>query len=62
MEINLFLIIHRYNTLLLNYNIIIINTENHDVRTLVKIREQITKKLRKAFNFAQMVIAYAQDI
>ena len=60
--INPFFIIHGYNTPLLDYNIVTVNMENRGAHTPVKIREKITKKLREASNFAQAVIAYAQNI
>ena len=51
--VNPFFITHRYNTLLLNYNITTAaGTENHDARTPAEIGEKITRKLREAFNFA----------
>ena len=62
MEINPFFITHEYNTLLLNYNITAANVENRGARTPAKIGEKIMRKLRKASDFAQAIIAYAQDI
>ena len=60
--INLFFTIHRYNTPLLDYNIAAADTENRGARTPAEIGEKITRKLWEASNFAQAVIAYAQDI
>ena len=60
--INPFFITHRYNTPLLNYNIAAANAEDHGARTPIEIGEKIIKKLREAFDFAQAIIAYAQDI
>ena len=61
--INLFFITHGYNTPLLNYNITVTaGTENHGARTPAEMGNEITKKLRETFDFAQAAIAYAQDI
>ena len=57
--INPFFITHRYNTPLLNYNITAANAEDRGTRTPAEIREEIIRKLREAFNFAQAAIAYA---
>ena len=54
--------IHRYNTPLLNYNIVTADTENRGARTPAEIGKKITRKLREASDFAQAAIAYAQDI
>ena len=51
-----------YNTLLLDYDIAAAGTKNRGARTPVEMGEKITRKLRKASNFAQAIIAYAQDI
>ena len=59
MGINLFFIIHRYNTPLLDYNIVTADTEDRGARTPAEMREKIIKKLREAFDFAQAVITYA---
>ena len=62
-RINPFFITHGYNTPLLDYNITTAaGTGNRGVRTPAEIRNEITKKLREASNFAQAAIAYAQDI
>ena len=61
--INPFFITHGYNTPLLNYDITAANgTEDRGARTPAEIGNKIIKKLREASNFAQAVIAYAQDI
>ena len=61
--INPFFITHGYNTLSLNYNIAAANgTENRGARTPAEMGNEITRKLRESFDFAQAVIAYAQDI
>ena len=61
--INLFFITHGYNTPSLNYNIATADgTENRGARTPAEIGNEITRKLREASDFAQVVIAYAQDI
>ena len=60
--INPFFITHKYNTPLLDYNIAAVNTEDRGAHTPAEIRKEITRKLRKASDFAQAVIAYAQDI
>ena len=61
--INLFFITHGYNTLLLDYDIAATDsTEDRGARTPVEMGEKIIRKLREAFDFAQAVIAYAQDI
>ena len=53
---------HRYNTLLLNYDITAANAEDRGACTPAEMGEKIIRKLREAFDFAQAVIAYAQDI
>ena len=54
---------HKYNTLLLNYNITTAaGTENHGAHTPADMGNNITRKLREASDFTQAVIAYAQDI
>ena len=61
--INPFFITHGYNTLLLDYDIAAADgTENRGARTPAEMGNEITRKLREAFDFAQAVIAYAQDI
>ena len=61
--ISLFFITHRYNTPLLDYNIATANgTVDRGARTPVEIGNEITRKLRKASDFAQVAIAYVQDI
>ena len=61
--INPFFITHRYNTLLLDYNIATANgTEDRGVRTPAEMGNKITRKLREASDFIQAAIAYAQDI
>ena len=55
---------HGYNALLLDYNITAATdgTEDRGARTPVEMGEKITRKVREASDFAQAVIAYAQDI
>ena len=60
--INPFFITHGYNTPLLDYDIAAASAEDRGARTPVEMGEKITKKLREASDFAQAVIAYAQDI
>ena len=61
--INPFFMTHGYNTPLLNYDIAAADgTENRGARTPVEMGNEIIKKLREASDFAQAVIAYAQDI
>ena len=60
--INLFFMTHGYNTALLNYDIAAANAEDRGARTPAEIGEKIIRKLREASDFAQAVIAYAQDI
>ena len=63
MGINLFFKTHGYNTLLLDYDIAAVAGKGyHGARTLAEIGNEITRKLREAFDFAYAVIAYAQDI
>ena len=63
MGINPFFITHGYNTLLLDYDITAADgTEDRGARTPAEIRNEITRKLREASDFAQAAIAYAQDI
>ena len=63
MGINPFFITHGYNTLLLDYDITAAaGIGNRGARTPAEIRNEITRKLREASNFAQAAIAYAQDI
>ena len=53
MGINPFFITHGYNTPLLDYNIAAANgTENRGVYTPVEMGNKITRKLRKASDFA----------
>ena len=54
--------IHGYNTPLLDYDIAAADMENRGARTPAEMGEKIIRKLREAFDFAQAVIAYAQDI
>ena len=59
MGINPFFITHGYNTLLLNYNITAAaGIGNRGARTPVEMGNEITKKLREAFDFAQAIITY----
>ena len=52
-----------YNTPLLDYDIAAADgTEDRGVRTPAEMGNEITRKLREAFDFVQAVIAYAQDI
>ena len=60
--ISLFFITYGYNTPLLDYDIAAVGTEDRGARTPAEIGKEITRKLREAFDFAQAVIAYAQDI
>ena len=61
--INLFFITHGYNTPLLNYDIAAATgTEDRGAPTPVEMGNEITRKLWEASDFAQAVIAYAQDI
>ena len=61
--INPFFITYGYNTPLLDYNITAADgTEDRDARTPAEMGNEITKKLREASDFAQAIIAYAQDI
>ena len=61
--INPFFITHGYNTPLLDYNIAATDgTEDRGARTPAEIGNEITRKLREASDFAQAIIAYAQDI
>ena len=63
MGINPFFITHKYNTLLLDYNIAAADgTEDRGAHTPAEIGNKITRKLREASDFAQAAIAYAQDI
>ena len=63
MGINPFFITHGYNTFLLDYNIAAADgTEDRGTRTPAEIGNKIIKKLREAFDFAQVAITYAQDI
>ena len=53
MGINPFFMTYRYNTLLLDYNIAAADgTENRGAYTPVEIKNEITKKLREASDFA----------
>ena len=61
--INPFFITHGYNALLLNYDIAAAaGIGNRGTRTPAEMGNEITRKLREASDFAQAVIAYAQDI
>ena len=63
MGINLFFITHGYNTPLLDYDIAaVVGIGNRGARTPAEMGNKITRKLREASDFAQAVIAYAQDI
>ena len=63
MGINVFFITYEYNTLLLNYNITAAaGTEDRGACTPAEMGKKITRKLRETSDFAQAVIAYAQDI
>ena len=63
MGINPFFITHGYNPPLLDYDIIAANgMEDRGARTPAEMGNEITRKLREASDFAQAVIAYAQDI
>ena len=58
--INPFFITYGYNTPLLDYNITAADgTENRGARTPAEIGNEITRKLREAFDFTQAVIVYA---
>ena len=58
--INPFFITHGYNAPLLDYNIAAAaGIGNRGTRTPAGIRNEITRKLREASDFAQAVIAYA---
>ena len=53
MGINPFFMTHGYNTLLLDYNIAAADsTKDRGARTPVEMGNEITRKLRKAFDFA----------
>ena len=61
--INLFFKTHGYNTPLLDYDITAAaNTEDRGAHTPAEIGKKITRKLWEAFDFAQAIITYAQDI
>ena len=63
MGIYLFFITHGYNTPLLDYDIAVAaGTEDRGARTPTEMGNEITRKLWEAFDFAQAVIAYAQNI
>ena len=63
MGINPFFMTYGYNTFLLDYNIAAADgTENRGARTPAEMGNEITRKLREASDFAQAVIAYAQNI
>ena len=54
---------HRYNTPLLDYDIAAADgMEDRGARTPAEMGNEITRKLREASDFAQAVIAYAQNI
>ena len=58
--INPFFMTYGYNTPLLDYNIAAANgTENRGARTPAEMGNEITRKLREAFDFAQAAIVYA---
>ena len=50
--INLFFMVHGYNTPLLDYNTITADIENHGTRTPTEMGEKIIKKIQEAFDFA----------
>ena len=59
-RINPFFITHGYNTPLLDYNITAAaSIGNRGARTPAEMGNEITRKLRKASDFAQAVIVYA---
>ena len=61
--INPFFITHGYNTPLLDYDITAADgTEDRGAHTPVEMGNEITRKFREAFHFAQAIIVYAQDI
>ena len=63
MGISPFFMTYGYNTPLLDYDIAAANgTEDRGARTPAEMGNEITRKLREASDFAQAVIAYAQDI
>ena len=63
MGISPFFITRGYNTLLLNCDIAAAaGIRNRGARTPAEIGNEIIRKLREASDFAQAVIAYAQDI
>ena len=54
---------HGYNTVLLDYDITAAaGITNRGARTPAEMGNEITRKLQEAFDFAQAVIVYAQDI
>ena len=54
---------HGYNTFLLDYDIAAADgTEDRGARTPAEMGNEITRKFREAFDFAQAVITYVQDI
>ena len=62
-EINRFFITYGYNTALLNYDIAAADgTEDRGARTPAEMGNKITRKFREDSDFAQAVIACAQDI
>ena len=63
MGINPFFMTYGYNALLLNYDITAAaGTGNRGARTPAEMGNEITRKLWEASDFAQAIIAYAQDI
>ena len=63
MRISPFFITHGYNTPLLDYDIAAAGgIENRGALTPVEIGNKITRKLQETSNFAEAVIAYAQNI
>ena len=63
MGINPFFITYGYNAPLLDYDITAAaGIGNHGAHTPAEMGDEITRKLREASDFAQAVIAYAQDI
>ena len=63
MGISLFFMTHGYNAPLLDYDIAAaVGIGNRGACTPAEMGNEITRKFREASDFAQAVIAYAQDI
>ena len=63
MGINPFFMTHGYNNPSLNYNIAAADgMKDRGARTPAEMENEITRKLWEASDFAQVIIAYAQDI